>query len=262
MKKFALLSVLIIAGLILAGCAPAEADIVTIAVENQYLPFNYIDSETKEPTGWDYEVWDELCKRMGCTPDYVETSWEGMIQTVADGQFDVAADGITITDDRAEIVDFSIGYISLEQTLLVRVDEDRISSIEDIVNDESLKLGTQGGTTNYEVATKYLPEDRISAFETFPFAVQAVVSGDIDAVIIDDVAGQGYVGENSEAVKLVGDSLSSDWLGFIFPKGSDLVEKTNETLREMMADGFLDALNLKYFGPDFTITYDDIIFPE
>ncbi len=262
MKKFTLLSVLIIAGLILAGCAPAEADIVTIAVENQYLPFNYIDSETKEPTGWDYEVWDELCKRMGCTPDYVETSWEGMIQTVADGQFDVAADGITITDERAEIVDFSIGYISLEQTLLVRVDEDRISSIEDIVNDESLKLGTQGGTTNYEVATKYLPEDRISAFETFPFAVQAVVSGDIDAAIIDDVAGQGYVGQNSEALKLVGDSLSSDWLGFIFPKGSDLVEKTNETLREMMADGFLDALNLKYFGPDFTITYDDIIFPE
>lgn len=262
MKKFALLSVLIIAGLILAGCAPAEADIVTIAVENQYLPFNYIDQDTKEPTGWDYEVWDELCKRMGCTPDYVETSWEGMIQTVSDGQFDVAADGITITDDRAEIVDFSIGYISLEQKLLVRADEDRITSIEDIVNDESLKLGTQGGTTNYEVATKYLPEDRISAFETFPFAVQAVVSGDIDAAIIDDVAGQGYVGENSEALKLVGDSLSSDWLGFIFPKGSDLVEKTNETLREMMADGFLDELNLKYFGPEFTITYDDIIFPE
>lgn len=261
MKKFALLSVLIIAGLILAGCAPA-AETVTIAIENQYLPFNYIDSETKEPTGWDYEVWDELCKRMGCTPEYVEASWEGMIQAVADGQFDVAADGITITDDRAEIVDFSMGYISLEQKLLVRADEDRISSIEDIVNDESLKLGTQGGTTNYEVATNYLPEERISAFETFPFAVQAVVSGDIDAVIIDDVAGQGYVGENAEAVKLVGDSLSSDWLGFIFPKGSDLVEKTNSTLQEMMADGFLDALNLKYFGPDFTITYDDIIFPE
>jgi polar amino acid transport system substrate-binding protein len=199
---------------------------------------------------------------MGCTPEYVETSWEGMIQTVSDGQFDVAADGITITDERAEIVDFSIGYISLEQKLLVRADEDRITSIEDIVNDESLKLGTQGGTTNYEVATKYLPEDRISAFETFPFAVQAVVSGDIDAAIIDDVAGQGYVGENSGALKLVGDSLSSDWLGFIFPKGSDLVEKTNDTLREMMADGFLDELNLKYFGPDFTITYDDIIFPE
>ena len=124
MKKFALLSVLIIAGLILAGCAPAP-DVVTVAVENQYLPFNYIDSETREPTGWDYEVWDELCKRMGCTPDYVETSWEGMIQAVSDGQFDVAADGITITDDRAEIVDFSMGYISLEQKLLVRVDEDR-----------------------------------------------------------------------------------------------------------------------------------------
>ena len=144
----------------------------------------------------------------------------------------------------------------------MRALDDRISSIEDIVADESLTLGTQGGTTNYEVATRYLPEERISAFETFPFAVQAVVSGDIDAAIIDDVAGQGYVGANSEALKLVGDSLSSDWLGFIYPEGSELKGQVDDVLREMMGDGFLAELNLKYFGPDFTITYDDIQYPE
>lgn len=262
-KRAIIISLALLAVLALGACTPAEEEfIVRIAVENQYLPFNYINGQTGEPEGWDYEVWDEICRRLGCTPEYVETSWEGMIQAVSDGQFDAAADGITITDDRAEIVDFSIGYISLEQKLIVRVLDDRISSIDDIVADESLKLGTQGGTTNYEVATQYLPEERIFAFETFPFAVQAVVSGDIDAAIIDDVAGQGYVGENAEALKLVGDSLSSDWLGFIYPKGSELRAQVDEVLREMMEDGFLDELNLKYFGPDFTITYDDIIFPE
>ena len=263
MKRWILLSLVVILLLALGACAPAEEEwVVTVAVENQYLPFNYLNGQTGEPEGWDYDIWEEICVRLGCKVEFVEASWEGMIQAVADGQLDAAGDGITITDERDEIVDFSIGYISLEQRLIVRALDDRISSIEDIVADESLKLGTQGGTTNYEAAKKYLPEERIAAFETFPFAVQAVVSGDMDAAIIDDVAGQGYVGENSEALKLVGDSLSTDWLGFIYPEGSELKAQVDEVLREMMGDGFLDELNLKYFGPEFTITYDDIQFPE
>lgn len=231
---------------------------VTVAVENAYLPFNYIELETGQPGGWDYDVINEICTRLHCKPTYVEQAWETMIQAVSDGQYDMAADGITITEDRAEKVDFSMGYINIEQRLLVRIDEDRITSIEDIVSNPELKLGTQTGTTNYETATEYLPEDRIQAFEQFPFAVQALLAGDIDAVIIDEVAGQGYVGENADKLKLVGPSLSSDQLGFIFPKGSDLVDPFNQALQSMMEDGTLADLNRKYFGPDFAITYDDI----
>jgi polar amino acid transport system substrate-binding protein len=231
---------------------------VTIAVENAYLPFNYYDPETGEPAGWDYEVWNEICRLLNCAPSYVETGWEGMIQAVSDGQFDVAADGITITEERAQIVDFSVGYINIEQRLLVRLDEDRIDSIEDIVNDESLVLGTQTGTTNYETALQYLPENRIQAFEQFPFAVQALIAGDVDAVIIDEVAGLGYQGENADALKLAGPSMSSDQLGFVFPKGSDLVEPTNQALRAMVTSGFFDEINPQYFGPGFTITYEDL----
>jgi polar amino acid transport system substrate-binding protein len=181
-----------------------------------------------------------------------------MIQAVSDGQFDAAADGITITDERAEIVDFSMGYVSIEQRLLVRIDEDRIESIDDIVADEDLKLGTQTGTTNYETALNYLPAERIQAFEQFPFAVQALIAGDVDAVIIDEVAGLGYQGENADLLKLVGPSMSSDVLGFIYPKGSDLVEPVNEAIKSMIEDGFMNEVNLKYFGPGFTITYDDL----
>lgn len=185
-----------------------------------------------------------------------------MIQAVADGQFDAAGDGITITDERDEIVDFSVGYVAIEQRLLVRFDEDRFETIEDIVADESLKLGTQTGTTNYETAATYLPEDRISAFEQFPFAVQALISGDIDAVMIDEVAGLGYQGENADALKLIGPSMSSDVLGFIFPNGSELVELVNGAIAELAKNGFLDEVNQLYFGPDFSITYDDLFPPE
>lgn len=235
---------------------------ITIAVENAYLPFNYIDPDTGEPAGWDYTVWNEICRLLNCKPTYVEAGWEGMIQAVADGQFDAAADGITINEERAEIVAFSAGYINIEQRLLVRKDDDRIESIDDIVNNDELILGTQTGTTNYETALQYLPEDRINAFEQFPFAVQALIAGDIDAVIIDEVAGQGYLGENADSLKLVGPSMSSDQLGFIYPLGSDLVEPVDAALGELAQNGFLEATNLEYFGPNFTITYDDLFPPE
>jgi polar amino acid transport system substrate-binding protein len=225
---------------------------VTIAIENLYPPFNYIDSTTGEPAGWDYDVWNEICSLINCTPVYIESGWDGMIQAVADGQFDAAADGITITPERAEIVDFSEGYMNIEMRLLVRLDEDRIESIEDIVNDENLVLGTQTGTTNYETATTFLDPERIEAYETFPFAVQALIAGDLDAVIIDEVAGQGYLGEDSDKVKLVGPSIASDQLGFIYPQGSDLVDPVNAALEELKTNGFLDEVNLYYFGPDFS----------
>lgn len=230
---------------------------ITIAVENAYLPFNYISIETGEPGGWDYEAVNEICTRLHCTPVYVEAGWDGMIQAVSAGKFDVAADGITINDERAQVVDFSQGYINIQQRLLVRKGENRFSSIEEFAKTD-LPLGTQTGTTNYETAAKYLPEDRIKAFEQFSFAVQALIAGDVDAVMIDEVAGMGYLGENSDKVELIGPSISSDELGFIFPKGSDLVDPFNQAISAMKADGFLSALNVKYFGPDFNITYDDI----
>ena len=234
---------------------------ITIAIENAYLPFNYIDPETGEGAGWDYEVWDEICNLINCVPVYTEAAWEGMIQAVADGQFDVAADGITITDNRAKVVDFSMGYVAIEQRLLVRVDEDRIESIQNIVDNADLKLGTQTGTINYETALNYLSADRVEAFEQFPFAVQALFAGDIDAVIMDEFAGLGYLGENADAFKLVGKSLDTDHLGFIYPKGSDLVDPVDAALEEFMRNGFLEEVNAKYFGPDFDITYDDL-FPQ
>ncbi len=278
MKKFVFVLLFVLAlAFTITACAPKQAvekevclgnandalvDLqcrkITIAMENAYIPFNYIELETGKPGGWDYEAWDEICTRLHCTPVYKEAAWEGMIQAVADGQFDAAADGITINAKRAKVVDFSEGYININQRLLVRQDETRINGINDIINDESLVLGTQTGTTNYETATKYLPEKRIKAFEQFPFAVQALIAGDVDAVIIDEVAGQGYVGENADQLKLVGDSLSSDQLGFIFPKGSDLLEPVNKAIESMKNDGTLLELNKKYFGPNFTITYDDI----
>ena len=256
------LSAVLLVGVALAACGDdSDSDELTIAVENAYLPFNYLDPETGEPTGWDYEVLEEICERIGCTPVFENFPWEPMIQAVADGQFDMAADGITITAERAEIVDFSDGYMNIDQRLMVRKGEDRFVDGASFAAGDFV-LGTQIGTTNYDTGVELVGEDRVQPFEEFGFVVQSLIANDVDAVIIDETAGQGYIGENADHIELIGESLSSDQLGFIFPKGSEWVEPVNEALAEMKSDGTLAEISSWYFGSAFSITYDNLEFPE
>ena len=231
---------------------------VTFAVENAYLPFNYIEIESGQANGWDYEIFPMICEMLHCTPVFVETVWETMVQQVQEGQFDMAGDGITINEERDENGDFSMGYVNTLMRLLVNKGEDRFTSIEEFEADPDLIMGTQINTTNYETAIEYLPEERVQAFDTFPFANAALVAGDVDAVIMDEVVGLGYQGENAEVLELIGPPITSDELGFYFPEGSDLVDPVNQALQVMMDDGTLNELNMKYMGPSFALTYDDV----
>ena len=224
---------------------------ITVAVENAYPPFNYYD-EQGNTVGWDYDVINEICARLNCVPEFVETSWDGMILAVSNDEFDMAADGITITEDRAQIVDFSDGYMALEQVLLVRIDEDRFATVEEFVAGD-YTLGVQLGTTNFIAAENLLGagSERITAFDTFPIAVQAVIAGDIDAAIMDDVAGIGYVGANAEDVRLLDDTIvTGEELGFIFPPGSELTPAINLALQSMRADGTLTEINVRWDIPE------------
>jgi polar amino acid transport system substrate-binding protein len=231
---------------------------VTVGVENAYLPFNYINPDTGDGAGWDYDAWNAICEKLNCKVEFKEAAWEGMIQAVGDGTYDAGADGITINDERAQIVDFSDGYIQVNQRLLVRSDEDRFVNADDVTADESIKIGTQTGTTNYDKAVELWGEGRIQAFEQFPFAVEALINGDVDVVVMDETAGQGYVGANASALKLVGDPLVSDELGFIFPKGSELVGQVNAALAALKEDGTMDTLAQAYFSDDFTPTREKV----
>lgn len=231
---------------------------ITIAVENAYLPFNYIEIKTGQPAGWDYDTFTQICTLLHCSPVFIESGWDGLIQSVADGLNDLGADGLTITDERKQIVDFSDGYLQIIQRVLVRAGENRFDSLEDLAKDEKLTVGTQSGTSNYDTAVKYVPADRVKAFEQMPFAVQALLSKDVDAVVIDEVAGLGYQGLDKDTLAFVGPSLSSDELGFLFPKGSNLVVPVNQAIAALKASGALDEINIKFFGPDFKITTEDI----
>ncbi|MDZ4765028.1 MAG: transporter substrate-binding domain-containing protein [Chloroflexota bacterium] len=255
-KPRALLVVVTIVALLLTVFGVSAQDLpdlggqtITVAVENAYIPFNFIDETTGEAAGWDYDAIGEICVRVNCVPEYIQTSWDTMLVAISNGEFDVAADGITITEERDQSVDFSMGYIAIDQVLLTRLDETRFDDIDGFVTDESLRMGTQLGTTNYNTAVELIGDARIQSYDTFGFAVEALVAGDVDAVIIDSTAGQGYVGANAERVKIIGGSIQSDYLGFAFPEGSELVAAFDAALQSMIDDGTLEQINAKWFAP-------------
>jgi polar amino acid transport system substrate-binding protein len=236
-----------------AGLPDLGGQEVRIAVENAYNPFNFID-ESGEAVGYDYDIFAEICARLNCTPVFVETSWDAMVAVMGGSggfdTFDIGADGITITEERAQHVDFSTPYIQLAQVLLVRIDEERFTEADQLAADSSLLVGTQTGTTNYDTSISLVGEERVVAYDQFGLAVQALINGDVDAVIMDNVAGIGYVGANPDAVKIVGEPLTSEELGFIFPLGSELRDAVNAALAEMDADGALAELFDKWFATE------------
>jgi polar amino acid transport system substrate-binding protein len=272
-KLLTLASLLVLASLVLSACAgtpaatatPAEPvateaeagglpDLggreIVIAVENAYNPFNFIDEATGEAIGYDYDLFAEACKRLNCKATFVQTSWDTIVAVMGgtgEAEFDIAADGITITAERAQNVDFSTPYIKLSQQLLVKADETRFTNAEELKALGDIKVGAQPGTTNYDLAVELFGEDKIVAFDQYGLIVQALINGDIDATVMDNVAGEGYIGANPDKLKLVGESLTSEELGFVFPKGSDLLEPINAVLAEMEADGTLATIYAKWF---------------
>lgn len=273
MKNFRILGGVMAVTLALAACAPAATPTAApaapeateasasslpdlggrtlkIAVENAYNPFNFIDESTGQGVGYDYDFFNEACKRLNCKTEFVTTSWDAIVAVMGgtgQPEFDVAADGITITEERAQHIDFSTPFIQLKQMLLVRADESRFTDAESLKSVADFKVGAQPGTTNFDLAVETFGEDKVVSYDQYGLIVQALINGDIDATMMDNVAGLGYIGANPDKLKMVGEPLSDEKLGFVFPKGSDLVAPFNAVIAEMEADGTLSKIYDKWF---------------
>jgi polar amino acid transport system substrate-binding protein len=225
---------------------------IVVVTENAYPPLQFVDPKTGEAIGWEYDFMADLADRLNIEVAYANVSWDAMIPAVAEGQYDLGMTGITITDERREQVDFSVPYMRSEMFMLVRGDEDRFADAASFAAFADGLIGSQAGTTPFYVAVyDVLDGDeanpRIRLFETFGAAVQALRTGDVDLVLTDGTAGQGYVDASDGALKLVGGPLGTEDFGFIFPKGSDLVAPFDAAIAAARADGTLEALNVKWF---------------
>ncbi|MEP5762840.1 MAG: transporter substrate-binding domain-containing protein [Litoreibacter sp.] len=254
MKLLTALTAMIVATSALAdGHLPdLEGQELLVVTENAYPPLQFIEPGTSNAVGWEYDALAEIAKRINVTVTYENISWDAMIPAVSEGQFDLGMTGITIRDDRKEKVDFSDAYMRSEMLMMVRGDEDRFSDAASFASNADLLMAAQPGTTPfyvgvYDVLDGDEANPRIVKFETFGAGVAALRGGDVDLVLTDSTAGNGYVASSEGKLKIVGEKLGREDFGFIFPKGSEFVAPINAAIADMKEDGTIDALNKKWF---------------
>ncbi len=265
MKVFRILSGMLVFAFLVVACAPAAPapaapaapaasalpDLggrkVIVAVENAYPPFNFIDKSTNQGAGWDYDAWQQICKLINCTPVMTEAAWDGIFEAAAAGQYDVVADGVTMTEERKKKVAFSESYMHYGQVILVRVDESRFTDSKSLAALTEAQLASQLGTTNEKKAIEIVGDTRVKSFDTFDASVLALLSKDVDGVVIDQPAALGFMAANKGKMKFLDELLTSEDLGFVYKQGSDLVGPVNAALAAMKASGDLDKLYQKWF---------------
>ena len=243
MKKILLGALLATSMAMPSFAADLAGRVLNIGSDTTYPPHEFIEDGVVK--GFDVDVVDAICEKINCSANWVTTAWDGIFAALADGQFDMVVSGVSITEERDKIVDFSDPYIVVQQGVLMRV-EDAGKTIDDFKSG-ALRLASQNGTTNAQLGEELVGRDNLQLFDSFNNAVVAVRNGDADGVIIDSTSAAAYEQEfaGELAVEITG--LSSDPLGLVFQEGDGIQDAFNEGLAAIKADGTLNQLVLKWW---------------
>lgn len=250
---------IIAASLMMFGCTAQAADLpdlggrtIKAVTENAYYPLNFSDPKSGKSVGWEYDAVNEIAKRLNLKVEWNLSGWDVMIESVKSGQYDIGMDGITINDERKQVIDFSDPYLTQKIFLLVRADEENFSNAKEFVAYEKGLVGAQPGTTGFYTAVYDMLDGnesnpRIKLLDTFATLSQALKIGDVDVILTDETGGKGLIDAFPGSFKMVGEPLKAEDFGFILSKGSDLVAPVNAALASMRADGTLAKIDQKWF---------------
>jgi polar amino acid transport system substrate-binding protein len=224
---------------------------VLAVTENAFPPLNMLDPKTGQGVGWEYDCFNEIARRLHFKVEWHLSSWDAMIESVRNGQFDVGMDGIGIDDKRRSQVDFSAPYMRSQMLMLVRADEARFHDPAAFRANAKLLAGAQPGTTGFYATARELlgvpsTHPRIKLFETFGASVQALRSGDVDVVLSDPTGAAATLARSPRLFKIVGAPLAGEDYGFILRKGSPLKAPIDAALAAMARDGTLEQLNKRW----------------
>lgn len=207
----------------------------------EFPPFEYMESN--EVVGVDASIMEAVAKKLGLELEISNMDFDTLSVALGNKQIDVIAAGFTVTADREEAMDFSDSYYTAMQTIIVKSDS-AIASKDDL---SGKKIGVQTGTTG-DIDAKDLTDDaNISRYGNGALAVEALLSGSVDAVIIDNNPAKEYKSQHSDALKLLENQFDGEDYAIAVQKGnSALQDAINTALAEMKADGSLQTIMDEY----------------
>lgn len=258
MKK----SVIAVAAALLAltGCSKkAEGDLltqikakgkITIAMEGAWAPWTYHD-ETNALVGYDVEVGRKIAEKLGVEAEFVEVDWDGIFAGIDAKRYDMACNGVEITDERSLKYDFSEPYAYTHTALIVKSSDDSIKTFEDL----------KGKTTTNSLGSTYadLAEKlgaKVVTIDSFEETLQLVEHGRADATLNDNATFYYYQKVQPEnKFKAAALTEEASLVAIPLRKGEEtatLRAEINKAIAELKASGELAAISEKYFGTDLT----------
>lgn len=220
-------------------------ELVRIATDATFPPFEMVDEATKELIGFDIELMEAVAVQAGIQYEFVNLPFDPMLAGLSECQYDMAIAAITITDERKAQFLFSDPYVDAGQIITVKAGNTRIQGKEDL---NGMIIGAQLGTTG-EIEAQAIEGVEYKPYDTYDLAFLDLINGQIDAVIADNPTALGFIEKNPDKLMTVGEVFTSEFYGIAICKTrQDLLDKINPALKAVIDSGFVVDLAAKYLA--------------
>ena len=228
--------------LVLALCAGLFAQtVIKVSSSATFPPFQYM--ENGEFVGFEVDLTQEIAKRLNLKVEWKPMNFDGIIAALTTGKLDLAVAGLSVTDERKKSVDFSLPYYDSTNLFIKKAGDESIKSIADLAGK---RLGYQLGSVQ-EPAAKAVKGAIVSSYEENINLVYAMVSGKVDAIVIDNVIGFAHIKKQPKIEAFAEEKLEgSEGMAFALPKNSPYLKDFNRVMKELQSEGFIDSLYAKY----------------
>ena len=224
-----------------ADLTTVEAGKLTMATNAAFPPYE-MTTDAGEFEGIDIDTAKAIAEKLGLELQIDDMDFDAALLSVQQGKADIVMAGVTVTDERKAVMDFSDSYATGIQSIIVPEGSD-ITSPDDLAGK---KIGTQRGTTGYLYCSDDFGEDAVVAYDNGLTAVQALNNGQVDAVVIDNEPAKAYV-ESNPGLKILDTSYAEEDYAIGMNKSNTaLLEAVNAALEELKADGTLQSIVDKY----------------
>ena len=223
-----------------AELTTVEAGKLTMATNATFPPYE-MTTDTGAFEGIDVDTAQAIAEKLGLELQIDDMEFDAALLSVQQGKADIVMAGVTVTDERKAVMDFSDSYATGIQSIIVPESSD-IATPDDLAGK---KIGTQRGTTGYIYCSDDFGDENVVAYDSGLTAVQALNNGQVDAVVIDNAPAKEYVAANP-GLAILDTSYAEEDYAIGMAKGSALEDAINAALEELKADGTLQSIVDKY----------------
>ncbi len=215
--------------------------VLVMGTNAEFPPFEY--EEGGAVVGLDAEMMEEVAKRLGVEIEIKNMAFDSLPEALTAKETDCIAAGLTVRPDREEVMSFTDGYYVASQSIIVAKDS-AIATADDLTDK---KIGCQSGTTGSFLAEEYTDVANISGFANGALAVEALVNGQVDAVIIDNNPANEYGAQYADQVVVIEGQFEDETYAVAVAKeNTALCDAINDAINAMKADGTFDTIVAKY----------------